>query len=181
MKRRTSRTSYLVHLSTAVGSKYSDRTWVNIQSARWVNIQSAQNPRQPAGRFGAFDPVYFAKRGVVVFESVAKNAGIERGDTKNRASAVSLHVHGGCATLIHPTLPALPLKGREFTSSGLTECGEFQSRIIFWCALGIQRGAIRDKCRATDSHAPNQPRYIENSSRVRLSPSDSGCSANWLA
>jgi hypothetical protein len=32
----------LVHLSTAVGSKYSDRTWVNIQSARWVNIQSAR-------------------------------------------------------------------------------------------------------------------------------------------
>jgi hypothetical protein len=30
------------HLASIVGSKYSDRTWVNIQSARWVNIQSAR-------------------------------------------------------------------------------------------------------------------------------------------
>ena len=43
------------------------------------------------------------------------------------------------------------------------------------------RASIPDKCRATDSHAPSQPRYIENSSSVRLSPGDSDCSANWLA
>ena len=44
-----------------------------------------------------------------------------------------------------------------------------------------QRGSICDKCRATDSQAPSQPRYIENSSNDRLSPKDSGCSVNWLA
>ena len=32
---------FLVHLSTVVVLKYSDRSWVTIQSARWVTIQSA--------------------------------------------------------------------------------------------------------------------------------------------
>ena len=39
----------LVHLSTVAGSKYSDRSWVNIQSAQWVNIQSARTPRGCSG------------------------------------------------------------------------------------------------------------------------------------
>ena len=34
--------SYLVHLSTVDGSKSSDPSWVNIQSAGWVNFQSAR-------------------------------------------------------------------------------------------------------------------------------------------
>jgi IstB-like ATP binding protein len=41
--------SYLVHLSTVDGSKISDPSWVNIQSAGWVNFQSARTlpPRFP--------------------------------------------------------------------------------------------------------------------------------------
>lgn len=42
MKGRASGTRYLVQLSTSVGSKYSDRPWVKIQSARWVNFKSAR-------------------------------------------------------------------------------------------------------------------------------------------
>ena len=41
-KRGTSRTSYLIHLSTAADSNRGNRSWVNIQSAGWVNIQSAR-------------------------------------------------------------------------------------------------------------------------------------------
>ena len=43
----------LVHLSTVAGSKYSDRSWVNIQSAQWVNIQSARTDWSPSWSHGA--------------------------------------------------------------------------------------------------------------------------------
>ena len=38
----TSKTGYLIHLSTVTDSKSSDRPWVKIQSAGWVKIQSAR-------------------------------------------------------------------------------------------------------------------------------------------
>ncbi len=43
------------------------------------------------------------------------------------------------------------------------------------------RGSICDRCRDTDSQAPIQPRYIENSSSDRLSAGVSGCSTKRLA
>src|ERR1700690_228652 len=41
-RRRTSKTNYLINLSTVANSKSSNRPWVNIQSAGGVNIQSAR-------------------------------------------------------------------------------------------------------------------------------------------
>ena len=42
MEKVNFKSQLLVYLSTVAGSKYGDRSWVNIQSALWVNIQSAR-------------------------------------------------------------------------------------------------------------------------------------------
>jgi len=55
IKKENFKNQQLVHLSTAVGSKYSNRTWVNIQSARWVNIQSARTKNNVTNKNNAIE------------------------------------------------------------------------------------------------------------------------------
>ena len=66
-KRRASRTSYLIHLSTAADSNRGNRSWVKIQSAGWVNIQSARTIITTVRRFSYISSGVGGRDGALVF------------------------------------------------------------------------------------------------------------------